>query len=93
MLAVGALVADLGRPPSAQWSTRAALAGIHVYQATVSPVYARMGVECRFTPTCSRYGEEVVRRFGIVRGGWMAARRLVRCGPWTPAGTNDPPPS
>jgi putative membrane protein insertion efficiency factor len=83
---------DLRRPPAEQWSTRTALAGIHAYQATLSPLYDRMGVRCRFTPTCSVYGEAVIRRFGVMRGGWMATRRVFRCGPWTPAGTRDEPP-
>lgn len=87
------LVADLNRPPAAQLSTRAALGAIHVYQATLSPLYARTGVICRFKPTCSHYGEAVVREFGAVRGGWMALKRVLRCGPWTPLGTDDPPPT
>jgi len=86
------LVADLSRPPAAQLTTRAALAGIHVYQATLSPLYARAGVQCRFKITCSHYGEAVVREFGAVRGGWMAFKRVLRCGPWTPMETDDPPP-
>jgi putative membrane protein insertion efficiency factor len=88
-----AAAADLRRPPAAQWSARAAVAGIHVYQATLSPVYARTGVRCRFTPTCSHYGEDVIRRYGIARGGWLATKRVLRCGPWTAMGTLDPPPS
>ena len=87
-----AVALDLRRAPSAQWSTAAAVGGIHLYQATLSPLYAKLGVQCRFTLTCSHYGEEVVRRFGVMRGGLMAAKRILRCGPWTPAGTVDPPP-
>ena len=87
-----AVAIDLRRPPPAQWSTRAALLGIHAYQATLSPLYDRMGVRCRFTPTCSVYGEAVVKRYGVMRGGWMATKRVFRCGPWTPAGTTDNPP-
>ncbi len=86
------LAADLSRPPSDQWTTRAALAGIHVYQATLSPFYARIGAQCRFKPSCSHYGEVVVREYGAMRGGWMAFKRILRCGPWTPMGTEDPPP-
>jgi hypothetical protein len=86
------LAADLFRPPAAQLSTRGALGAIHLYQATLSPLYARAGVICRFKPTCSHYGETVVREFGVVRGGWLALKRVVRCGPWTAAGTEDPPP-
>jgi len=91
MLVLAAL--DLRRAPADQFLTRGAIAAIHAYQATLSPLYTRMGVQCRFTPTCSHYGEVCIKQFGIVRGGWMAARRVVRCGPWTPAGTIDPPPS
>jgi putative membrane protein insertion efficiency factor len=88
-----AVAIDLRRPPSAQWITGAALFGIHAYQATLSPLYDRMGVRCRFTPTCSVYGEAVIRRHGIWRGGVMTVRRILKCGPWTPPGTIDTPPT
>jgi uncharacterized protein len=87
-----AIALDLRRPPADQLSTRAAIGAIHVYQATLSPLYARMGARCRFDPTCSHYGEAVVARFGVVRGGAMAFKRILRCGPWTPQGTTDMPP-
>lgn len=90
---VAAFAADVSRAPADQLSARAAVAGIHAYQATLSRVFAASGVACRFSPTCSHYGEEVIGRFGLVRGGWMAATRVLRCGPWTPAGTVDPPPA
>jgi putative membrane protein insertion efficiency factor len=82
---------DVTRSPSAQISSRAALLGIRVYQSTLSPLMGRLGVECRFTPSCSRYAAAVIARDGIVRGSWLAAKRVVRCGPWTPRGTEDVP--
>jgi uncharacterized protein len=88
-----AIALDLRQPPASQWSTAAAVGSIHLYQATLSPVYAKLGVQCRFTPTCSHYGEAVIRRFGVMRGGWLAAKRVLRCGPWTTAGTVDLPPT
>ena len=88
-----AIALDLRRPAGDQLATHAALGAIHAYQATLSPLYARMGVQCRFTPSCSLYGEAVVRKFGVLRGGYMAARRILRCGPWTAAGTIDYPPA
>lgn len=91
-LIVGAAV-DLTRAPESQVGARAAVAGIHVYQATLSRLYAAGGVACRFDPTCSHYGEAVIRRYGLVQGGWMATRRVLRCGPWTALGTVDPPPA
>ena len=68
-----------------------ALAAIHTYQRTLSPLAAQAGLRCRFTPTCSRYAERVIVRDGVVRGGWRAIRRVARCGPWTPMGTVDEP--
>ena len=68
-----------------------ALRSIHVYQRALAPAAARIGLRCRFTPTCSRYAEVVIARDGIVRGGAKALRRIVRCGPWTAQGTRDDP--
>jgi putative membrane protein insertion efficiency factor len=92
LLLVALVALDLRRPPSNQLAARLALGGIHLYQATLSRWYAAAGVQCRFTPTCSRYAEACVRELGAARGSWLALRRVVRCGPWTPAGTVDEPP-
>ncbi|HEX6162393.1 MAG TPA: membrane protein insertion efficiency factor YidD [Vicinamibacterales bacterium] len=87
-----AVALDLRRPPSAQWTTAAAVGSIHLYQATLSPLYAKLGVQCRFTVTCSHYGEEAIKKYGVAKGGYLAAKRVLRCGPWTPAGTVDQVP-
>jgi putative membrane protein insertion efficiency factor len=87
-----AVALDLRRPPADQWSTVAAVGSIHLYQATLSPIYAKLGVRCRFTPTCSHYGEEAIRKYGFVRGGYLTTKRILRCGPWTPVGTVDAVP-
>ena len=79
---------DQTRPPASQLSTRAALAAIDLYQATLS---GRAGLRCRFRPTCSLYGEAVIRKHGALVGGLKATWRILRCGPWTPVGTEDPP--
>lgn len=79
---------DVSRPPASQVTARAALAAIHWYQSSLSP---HIGGQCRFTPTCSVYARTVIERHGTLEGGWLAARRVARCGPWTKAGTVDPP--
>jgi putative membrane protein insertion efficiency factor len=61
---------------------------IRLYQWTVSPL---LGPRCRFYPSCSHYALEAVERFGALRGGWLALRRLLRCHPWQPGGF-DPVP-
>jgi uncharacterized protein len=84
-----AVALDLRRPPAHQWVTAAAVGSIHVYQATLSPVYAKLGVRCRFTVTCSHYGEEAIKKYGLAKGAYLASKRVLRCGPWTPVGTVD----
>ena len=91
-LVLAALLAfDVSRPPREQWTARGLLAAIHLYQATLSPRMGILGIQCRFTPTCSHYGEGAIRKYGAWTGSWKTLWRIVRCGPWTPAGTVDPP--
>ena len=81
---------DLCRAPERQLAARWLLAGIDLYQATLSPLLPHVGARCRFVPTCSRYAEAAIRRHGALVGSAMAAWRVVRCGPWTEMGTADP---
>jgi len=52
---------------------------IRLYQIILSPV---MGRSCRFTPTCSRYGIEALKKYGLIKGIWLTAKRISRCHPW-----------
>jgi putative membrane protein insertion efficiency factor len=52
---------------------------IELYRHTVSPM--RMPT-CRFSPTCSQYAVEALAEYGLIRGGWLAVVRLLKCGPW-----------
>lgn len=61
---------------------------LRAYQVVLSPW---LGPSCRFHPSCSCYADEALERHGLLRGGWLAARRLCRCGPWHPGGY-DPVP-
>ncbi|HZO93840.1 MAG TPA: membrane protein insertion efficiency factor YidD [Candidatus Baltobacteraceae bacterium] len=65
------------------------VAALRLYKAIVSPL---LPPACRFAPTCSEYAAEAVQKHGVVRGGTLALRRLVRCGPWHPGGYDPVPP-
>ncbi|MBC8131067.1 MAG: membrane protein insertion efficiency factor YidD, partial [Rhizobiaceae bacterium] len=52
---------------------------VRLYQLTFSSF---VGGHCRHLPTCSEYAYEAIARYGIVRGGWLAAKRVARCGPF-----------
>jgi len=67
---------------------RAAVAMIGVYRRFISPMIPR---HCRYEPTCSAYAVQAVTSHGVMRGGWLAARRIARCHPWAPGGV-DPVP-
>ena len=77
--------------PERQLSAFALLGAIHGYQATLSKLMPGLGVRCRFKPSCSHYGEGAVAEYGAFGGSLLAVWRILRCGPWTPAGTVDPP--
>lgn len=64
------------------------IALIRAYQLLLSPL---LGNHCRFYPSCSQYAREALERHGVLRGGWLAIRRLSRCHPWHPGGL-DPVP-
>lgn len=82
---------DLTRDPAKQASAWVMLRGIDIYQQRLSRGVAKAGVRCRFEPTCSRYAAASIEREGALIGGWRSALRLIRCGPWTAAGTVDEP--
>ncbi|HBO21433.1 MULTISPECIES: membrane protein insertion efficiency factor YidD [unclassified Providencia] len=61
---------------------------IRGYQLAISPL---LGPRCRFNPTCSNYGIEALRRFGMLKGSWLTAKRILKCHPLH-AGGDDPVP-
>ena len=61
---------------------------IRGYQLGVSPM---LGPRCRFYPSCSCYAHTAIERYGVLRGGWLGLRRLLRCHPFREGGY-DPVP-
>jgi putative membrane protein insertion efficiency factor len=61
---------------------------IRFYQGAISPLFPPV---CRFTPTCSQYAVEAIMRHGVLKGSWLAIRRIARCHPWGGSGY-DPVP-
>ncbi|MBR5469484.1 MAG: membrane protein insertion efficiency factor YidD [Paludibacteraceae bacterium] len=61
---------------------------VYFYQKCISPLFPP---SCRYVPTCSQYMVESVKKYGIIRGGWMGVKRIMRCHPWGGSGY-DPVP-
>ena len=61
---------------------------IKLYQVTLSPLIGRA---CRYTPTCSNYGIEAIRKYGPIKGSWLTLKRVLSCNPWGGSGY-DPVP-
>lgn len=61
---------------------------IKLYQLIISPW---LGSKCRYTPTCSQYGIDALKKYGPIKGLWLTAKRIVRCNPWGGHG-HDPVP-
>jgi putative membrane protein insertion efficiency factor len=61
---------------------------IRLYQMTLSKM---LPPSCRFTPSCSHYGYEAIAKYGAIKGGWLAVKRVARCHPFNPGGY-DPVP-
>jgi putative membrane protein insertion efficiency factor len=59
--------------------TRVLLSGLRGYKRWISPL---LPPACRYLPTCSEYAQEALIQHGVVRGSWLATRRLCRCHPW-----------
>ncbi|WP_159017875.1 membrane protein insertion efficiency factor YidD [Algibacter sp. L3A6] len=61
---------------------------IKAYQKLISPLTL---ATCRFHPTCSQYSKEALEKHGILKGGWLAIKRIFSCHPWGSSGY-DPVP-
>jgi putative membrane protein insertion efficiency factor len=85
-MAADGSTAETGRKRSVV--VRCVIFAIDLYRHTISPM--RLPT-CRFSPTCSQYAVEALTEYGLIRGGWLAAVRLLKCGPWHRGGW-DPVP-
>lgn len=68
--------------------TRLLTALIRFYRTAISPMFPPA---CRYTPTCSQYAIEAIRKHGPLKGTWLAVKRICRCHPWGGSGY-DPVP-
>ena len=66
-----------------------AITCIKGYQRFISPM---LGSNCRFDPTCSSYASIAINRVGVIKGSWIASRRILKCHPLNEGGEDPVPP-
>lgn len=71
-------------------SKKCALALLAVFSTCIRPLLGPKGV-CRFSPTCSVYAKEAISKHGVLKGGYLAVKRVLKCHPFHPGGY-DPVP-
>jgi len=62
---------------------------IKFYQIVISPILPN---SCRYYPTCSNYAIEALKIHGLLKGSWLAIKRILRCNPWGGSGYDPVPP-
>ena len=62
---------------------------IRFYRSAISPRKPGM---CKYIPTCSQYALEAIEKYGALKGGWLAFKRICRCNPFSKRGPYDPVP-
>jgi hypothetical protein len=62
---------------------------IKMYQFILSPLF---GQNCRFHPTCSCYAIEAITEYGVIKGGYLSVRRIIKCHPFHEGGIDIVPP-
>jgi len=60
---------------------------IKFYQLFISPY---LGLNCRFYPSCSKYTEQAILKYGFIKGSWKGLKRILKCAPWGQGGVNIP---
>ncbi len=73
-----------------RWLAAPFIGLVRLYQLTLSPW---LGMNCRYQPTCSAYAIEALETHGVLKGGWLALRRIARCHPWGGSGYDPVPKS
>lgn len=86
-----AAILDSYRPPPHQWTSKAYVKAVRLYQKYGRPVTSRY-IQCRYRPTCSEYSLQAVEMHGIRHGLVLTYRRLASCTTAVPLGTEDPVP-
>lgn len=56
------------------------------YKKYISPIFHQMGYDCKFYPTCSEYMKQAIEKYGVLKGGFLGIKRILKCNPFSKGG-------
>ncbi len=59
---------------------------INFYQKFISSYMGRIGIHCKFEPTCSEYAKQAIEKYGAIKGSILGLKRILRCNPFSKGG-------
>lgn len=59
---------------------------INIYKKTISPLLHYFGIDCKYYPTCSEYTKQAIKKYGVIKGGVLGIKRILRCNPFSKGG-------
>jgi len=59
---------------------------ISIYKKTLSPIFEKMGIRCKYYPSCSEYTRQAIEKYGSIKGVFLGIKRILRCNPFSEGG-------
>ncbi len=59
---------------------------IDLYKRYISPIFQGRGVNCKYYPTCSEYARQAISKYGVIKGGFLGTKRILKCNPFSKGG-------
>ncbi len=59
---------------------------IDLYKKYISPIFHKLGYDCKYYPTCSVYTKQAIEKYGIIKGGFLGLKRILKCNPFSKGG-------
>ena len=59
---------------------------INKYQKYISPLISKIGIRCKYSPTCSEYTKQAIEKYGVIKGSVLGLWRILRCNPFSKGG-------
>lgn len=59
---------------------------INLYKKYISPIFHKLGFDCKYYPTCSEYMKQAIEKYGVIKGCYLGIKRILKCNPFSKGG-------